>query len=416
MIMKSNLGKMLGRMAPQQGAGVSVQPQQPQLGGGLMSLLNQPNPPGGVTSSDMIGTLGRMLGGRRPMRPTNTGNGELVMPAIPQPYQEGPDGGMPPVADKGFDPVAWMNQPYTPVSPQPRALTPEEGMQGLSGFMSRFGNLLNKGPGRGVGYRAFDEGVGGGMPSANAEAGIPLWMQLAPGPERDAAYAAAQGGSSTSVMPATGTRMPEPPRYMPPPMEIGYPIKTDQRFEPSPSTPPPSFDRNAALQAFNARAGRSNAMFTNGLFGSGGVSPDEFRSYQTKLRDLQLNTGSTPEQHDAALREAMSYMDRVAPLPVERPPVIVERQPEIPQGMGQVSGVGNAAPAFDPNRALQELNAQLGRIHKGGGQLDMNFVRDQQARLRDLQVNRDATPEQHDAAYRNAMAELRARYPDAFAG
>lgn len=73
-------------------------------------------------------------------------------------------------------------------------------------------------------------------------------------------------------------------------------------------------------------------------------------------------------------------------------------------------------PAFDPNRALNDYNNRLAGIYAGGGNMDMNMVRAQQANLRNLQVNRDATPEQHDAAYRNAMAELRARYPDAFAG
>lgn len=338
MIMKSNLGKMLGRMAPQQGAGMTVQPQQPQLGGGLMAGLNKPNPPGGMTSSDMIGTLGRMLGGRRPMRPTNTGEGIVVQPAIPQPYQEE-------IIDGGMRPL-----PYNPVN-----TTTEEDMRGRPGSGMGIGGILNS-----------LRGMQPGMPQQPMGVGMP------------------------SVDPNVPYRPTGPDAFYGP-------------------VAPPSFDRNAALQAFNARAGEANKMFTSGLFGTGGVSPDEFRSYQTKLRDLQLDTGSTPQQHEAALNEAMAYMNRVAPRPVELPRAI-------PQGMGQVSGVGNAAPAFDPNRALQELNAQLGRIHKGGGQLDMNFVRDQQARLRDLQVNRDATPEQHDAAYRNAMAELRARYPDAFAG
>lgn len=68
-----------------------------------------------------------------------------------------------------------MGQSVNPVTPPPMAYpggtpnfnertglyTPDN--QGLSGFMSRFGNLLNKGPGRSIGYRAFDEGVGGGV-------------------------------------------------------------------------------------------------------------------------------------------------------------------------------------------------------------------------------------------------------------
>lgn len=378
MIMKSNLGKMLRRMAPQQGAGMTVQPQQPQLGGGLMSLLNQPNPPGGVTPSNMLANLGQMLSGQRPTRPTNTGNGMLVMPAIPQPYQQGP-----------------MAQPhiYNPVN-----TTTERdlrGPRGMGGMRNMFGVNPND-----------LAAMGGILPKLaeqfrNAEAMPSNWVsaprQLTP--EEQIAITSRPVAPMQPGMPSVDPNVP----YRPTGPDAFY------GNEPKAVMTPPTFDRNAALQAFNARAAEANKMFTSGLFGTGGVSPDEFRSYQTKLRDLQLDTGSTPQQHEAALNEAMAYMNRVAPRPVELPRAI-------PQGMGQVSGVGNAAPAFDPNRALQELNAQLGRIHKGGGQLDMNFVRDQQARLRDLQVNRDATPEQHDAAYRNAMAELRARYPDAFAG
>lgn len=73
-------------------------------------------------------------------------------------------------------------------------------------------------------------------------------------------------------------------------------------------------------------------------------------------------------------------------------------------------------PTFDPNAALNNFNANLARIYQGGGNMDMNMVRAQQANLRNLQMDRNATQEQHDAAYRNALSELRARYPDAFAG
>lgn len=100
-----------------------------------------------------------------------------------------------------------------------------------------------------------------------------------------------------------------------PPMPVS-PIPTNQRFEPAP--PAPSFDRNAALQAFNNRAAEANKMFTNGLFGAG-VSPDEFRNYQTNLRNLQLDQNSTQQQHEAALKDAMAFMNRVAPMPVQLP-------------------------------------------------------------------------------------------------
>ena len=73
-------------------------------------------------------------------------------------------------------------------------------------------------------------------------------------------------------------------------------------------------------------------------------------------------------------------------------------------------------PAFDPNRALNDYNNRLAGIYAGGGNMDMNMVRAQQANLRNLQLDRNATQEQHDAAYRAALSELRSRYPDAFAG
>lgn len=72
--------------------------------------------------------------------------------------------------------------------------------------------------------------------------------------------------------------------------------------------------------------------------------------------------------------------------------------------------------AFDPNRALNDYNNRLAGIYAGGGNMDMNMIRAQQANLRNLQLDRNATQEQHDAAYRAALSELRSRYPDAFAG
>lgn len=92
-----------------------------------------------------------------------------------------------------------------------------------------------------------------------------------------------------------------------------------------------------------------------------------------------------------------------APTPdivVAPPPSVLPRQP---------------MPAFDPNQALNEYNAHLARIYQGGGQMDMDMIRAQQANLRDLQLNQQATAEQHDAGYRAALGELRNRYPDAFA-
>lgn len=112
MIMKSNLSKMLGRLAPPQADGAATTP------------------------SDMIMRLRQMMGGQPRSAEVDPG---MNIPTPPMAYR----GGTP-----NFNEMTGLYG---------------SGDQGLSGFMSRFGNLLNKGPGRGIGYRAFDEGVGGGM-------------------------------------------------------------------------------------------------------------------------------------------------------------------------------------------------------------------------------------------------------------
>lgn len=73
-----------------------------------------------------------------------------------------------------------------------------------------------------------------------------------------------------------------------------------------------------------------------------------------------------------------------------------------------------AAPSLDPNRALNDYNRMIGDMYRGGVQMDMNMIREQQAALRNLQLNQNATAKQHDVAYGNALAALRAKYPDAF--
>lgn len=102
-----------------------------------------------------------------------------------------------------------MGQSVNPVTPPPMAYpggtpnfnertglyTPDN--QGLSGFMSRFGNLLNKGPGRSIGYRAFDEGVGGGvmpMQGVGMAPQMPMPPQAAVSPPASAPQGMAMGG------------------------------------------------------------------------------------------------------------------------------------------------------------------------------------------------------------------------------
>ena len=112
MIMKSNLSKMLGRLAPPQANGAAATP------------------------SDMIMRLRQMMGGQPRSAEVDPG---MNIPSPPMGYR----GGTP-----NFNEMTGLYG---------------SGDQGLSGFMSRFGKLLNKGPGRSIGYRAFDEGVGGGV-------------------------------------------------------------------------------------------------------------------------------------------------------------------------------------------------------------------------------------------------------------
>lgn len=106
----------------------------------------------------------------------------------------------------------------------------------------------------------------------------------------------------------------------------------------------------------------------------------------------------------------------IASMPAARPApdVVVRPAPRMETPMPEPTMP--TMPAFDPNRALNDYNNRLAGIYAGGGNMDMNMVRAQQANLRNLQLDRNATAEQHDAAYRAALSELRSRYPDAFAG
>lgn len=110
--------------------------------------------------------------------------------------------------------------------------------------------------------------------------------------------------------------------------------------------------------------------------------------------------------------EAMAIASMPATRPAPMPEVVVQPRPTMPEAAMPEPTM----PAFDPNRALNDYNNRLAGIYAGGGNMDMNMVRAQQANLRNLQLDRNATAEQHDAAYRAALSELRSRYPDAFAG
>jgi hypothetical protein len=124
----------------------------------------------------------------------------------------------------------------------------------------------------------------------------------------------------------------------------------------------------------------------------------------------QPYTPVSPQPAETKLRDTYVRPAPVMAIPLPEPVMPIS----VPQMGGTVSSAGSPMPSFDPNRALNDYNARIGDIYAGGGQMDMNMIREQQAALRNLQLNRNATAEQHDAAYRSALAALRAKYPDAF--
>jgi len=348
MIMKSNLGKVLGRIAPQQNAQMPA--QQPQLGGGLMALMNRPNPQSGMTPSNMLANLGQMLSGQRPTRPTNTGNGMLVMPAIPQPYQQGP-----------------MAQPhiYNPVN-----TTTERdlrGPRGMGGMRNMFGVNPND-----------LAAMGGILPKLaeqfrNAEAMPSNWVS-APRtltPEEQIAI---------TSMPATRTAPAQPA--------------------------PTSFDRNAALQAFNARAAEMNAS-GKGLFNSG-VSPDEFRMYQGILRNLQLNPNSTPEQHADILNKSMAFLNQYSgstPQPMVDPNV-----PYRPTGPDAFYGAPPAPAQQIPQNAQGvALGKSLGMARQPQGMTLSNVPQQQRLTLSNVPMQ-GTTPQPMSAPQGMAMGGLMKKY------
>lgn len=83
----------------------------------------------------------------------------------------------------------------------------------------------------------------------------------------------------------------------------------------APSAPPPnagSLDYNKAMQAFAAAAAGLDSSAPGGL-GALGVPMDQFQSHQATLRNLQTNNASTQAQHEAALANAMSFLNQYRP-------------------------------------------------------------------------------------------------------
>lgn len=294
MIMKSNLSKMLGRLAPQQPQGAAMAPGQ--FSGLLGKLLAGGQQTGGVIDNRMGPGFGR------PMQP-------------PMAYPGG---------SSNFDESTGV---YTPDD------------QGLRGFMSRFGGLLNKGPGRTVGYRAFDEGVGGGGPvssGGNAEAGIPLWMQLGPSPERDAAYAAhiAAGGAPSPVT------EPQRPEVTPPAPSGGLTLATTR--------PDPEFNINTATNTFFKSLGDRVA--------SGQMTLDQARAAQAEMRALQLNPAMANRAAATEIAQRHLQVGPYAPrqgMPMAAPQGLgmtmqAPMMQTAPQGVSYGAGVGGGMPMQQP--------------------------------------------------------------------
>ncbi len=216
MIMKSNLSKVLGRLAPQQPQGAAMAPGQ--FSGLLGKLLAGGQQTGGVIDNRMGPGFGK------PMRP-------------PMAYPGG---------SSNFNESTGV---YTPDD------------QGLRGFMSRFGGLLNKGPGRTVGYRAFDEGVGDGGP-----------VQPRIDQRGNTIYP-----DGTVVADAPGTvppwAIPPLPEVTPPAPSGGLTLATTR--------PDPEFNINTATNTFFKALGDRVA--------SGQMTLDQARAAQAEMRALQLN-------------------------------------------------------------------------------------------------------------------------------
>lgn len=75
------------------------------------------------------------------------------------------------------------------------------------------------------------------------------------------------------------------------------------------------FDYNKALQTFNAAATELNKNTAGGLAATG-MSLKDFQNQQAILRELQTNNASTKTQHEAALKNAMAFLDQYRPKPV----------------------------------------------------------------------------------------------------
>lgn len=88
------------------------------------------------------------------------------------------------------------------------------------------------------------------------------------------------------------------------------------------ATPPAPFDPNAALRDFNQYFGTLRKQYGSDGLRNMGFTPRDLAALQASLRKLQMDPTATPEQHSAALREAMGTLGQrltppstVAPTP-----------------------------------------------------------------------------------------------------
>ena len=259
MFAKSNLSKMLGRLAP-------------------------PQADGAATPSDMIMRLRQMMGGQPRSAEVDPG---INIPSPPMGYRGNFGRPMQP-------PMA-----YPGGTPNFNEMTGLYGSddQGLSGFMSRFGKPLNRGPERSVGYREFDEGVGGGvMPQ-------PQVMQ----PIR----------SAPEQRPSTVYYDPSGP-VAPPRPAGGLTLSMPQD---------PGFNINTATNTFFKALGDRVA--------SGQMTLDQARAAQAEMRALQLNPAMANRAAATEIAQRNLQVGPYAPRPAQGLGTVMQgvRMPEVPQYM-----------------------------------------------------------------------------------
>lgn len=234
-----------------------------------------------------------------------------------------------------------------------------------------------------------------------------------------------QGGLNMAA-PRTGYRMPQNPMMASPGGGGGFDERTGVYTPEATLT-----SRMGGMLSKFAEQFRNADNMTNTRPGMlGGMQPRTLTPEEAMAIASMPATGARMAEPTGYMPAPLPKMQTMSPTinevirPTHRDPVPVAAQPlpdvyvrpaprmETPMPEPTMPTM----PAFDPNRALNDYNNRLAGIYAGGGNMDMNMVRAQQANLRNLQLDRNATAEQHDAAYRAALSELRSRYPDAFAG